>query len=259
MNEKTNFESTGTLMDNSSEATFMAEVVAVELPDGNRTTAHEHETDAKPKGQKAPWYKRIRQNLASTYAKRHPIVNALLTMYMLMALFLSFSLFMSGFTALFSIFEHRSIVVLLAAFLMWFLAWYYFYYMYQFVVCNRKDAFVFAHLGSIVNWFFLSYAIYVLLTPIYTYNDEGNRVEDTFADMALIAFLYSLLINAVIVAVVYLIMKIRKYGASAWTLLDVSRKRFRSRFDKVCFNIFCISVIIIAVFCCVADSLHSLK
>jgi len=69
---------------------------------------------------------------------------------------------------------------------------------------------VYEELLSVILFFIL-----ILITPIYTYDVDGNRIEDS--------------------AIALLIV---------WSQLDVSDKRFSSKFDKVCFCLFFVLLIL---------------
>ena len=248
--EQTLFESTDAQESTSFEPTIMAEVVEDTAISSNKGDSYDNQYDTAVNEQKRSRLGNVKQLFSSTYNKRHPIANAILSIYLLVVIINTFIFILDGLLMPFSLIINGKgeAAALIVPIFLWFFALYYAYYMYHFIIGNRKDAFVFAHLGSFVVWAFISWEIYMILTPIYTYDEDGNRVEDSLIYTVVIAFVYSLIINLILVGFVYLVMRIKKYGATAWTLLDVSYKRFRSKFDKVCFYIFCILTILIVIF-----------
>lgn len=142
----------------------------------------------------------------SSYAKRSVITNIVLSLYLLLALLL-FALLML--VAVISMgnnkFEYFAFFILIASsgtplFLI---------HVYQFVVMNRKEYVKksFASLFlAMIPWVFW----YVVL--------------DSDASFAFIV-LAAAFVTVVISAVVYMSLRFKKYGASAWTLLDVPRTR----------------------------------
>lgn len=248
--EQTLFESTDAQENTSFESTIMAEVVEDTAFTSNMADSYDNQYDTADNERKRTWFGKVRQLFSSTYNKRHPVVNALLSIYLLVTLIITSMLFIEGLIMPFSLISkgEGGAAALLVPIFEWFFSLYYAYYMYHFIIGNRKDAFVFAHLGGFIVWAVICWEFYMILTPIYTYDEDGNRVEDSLIYTVFIAFVYSLIINLILVGFVYLVMRIKKYGATAWTLLDVSYKRFRSKIDKVCFYIFCFLTILIVIF-----------
>lgn len=238
--EQTIFDPSDIRKKQSLESTIIAEIVEDQTT-SNEAGSYEQESDFESSELKKYWIGRVRQNLTTTYAKRHPAVNALLSLYLLMAFFAFLMTFLSGINAAFSLAGYSIMGTLGGVFIsfsMCFYSLYYIYYMYHFVVCNRKDAFIYTHMGSTFVWTILLTFYLLLTTPDSTYDEDGNKIENTVSALVLMAFMSSLLLNAFFMGVVYLIMKIKKYGATAWTLLDVSYKKFRTKFDKTCYRLF---------------------
>ena len=238
--EQTLFDPSDIRTNESLESTIRAEVVEDQTIDDG-AGSYEQESDFESNERRKFWIGRVRQNLTSTYAKRHPAVNALLSLYLLMAFFAFLMTFLSGINVVFSLAGFSIMGTLGGVFIsfsMCFYSLYYIYYMYNFVVCNRKDAFIYTHMGSTMVWTVLLTFYLVLTTPDSQYDEDGNKIENSISALVLMAFMYSLLLNAFFMGVLYLIMKIKKYGATAWTLLDVSYKRFRTTFDKMCYRLF---------------------
>lgn len=250
--EQTFFEPTDAQESTSFESTILAEVVENATFTSNKEYRDENLRDTNEIEKKKTLFGKVRSVFSSTYNKRHPIVNALLSIYLFVTLIIAFVFIVDGFLAPFSLFNkgEGTVAVFLVPIFMWFFSLYYAYYMCLFIIGNRKDAFVFAHMGGFIVWGVICWQTYILMTPIYTYDDEGNRVEDSLIFTVVIAFVYSLILNFILISFVYLVMRIKKYGATAWTLLDVSYKRFRSKFDKICFYLFIslsISIIVLAL------------
>ena len=248
--EQTLFESTDAQDSTSFEPTIMAEVVEDTAFTINKDDSHDNQYDTVANERKQTRFGKVRQLISSTYNKRHPVVNALLSIYLLVTLIITFMLFIEGLIMPFSLISkgEGGAAALLVPIFLWFFSLYYAYYICQFIIGNRKDAFVFAHMGGFIVWAAIFWEFYMVLTPIYTYDEDGNRVEDSLIYTVVIAFVFSLILNLILVGFVYLVMRIKKYGATAWTLLDVSYKRFRSKFDKVCFYLFCILTMLIVIF-----------
>ena len=253
--EQTLFEPTDAQESTSYESTIMAEVVKDITSTSKKGDYQDNQHDASGrnvgKEQKRSILGKVREKVSRTYNKRHPVVNALLSLYLLEAFVITLAFVLGGFGMLLSIFAKGttgSTVVAIFPILMWFYSLYYAYYMYQFIIGNRKDAFVFAHMGGTIVWAFIFFWYIILMTPDYTYDDEGNRVEESLIPILIMAILFSVLLNLVLIGIAFLIMRIKKYGATAWVLLDVSYKRFRSKFDKTCFCLFFILLSLIVVF-----------
>lgn len=195
------------------------------------------------------WIDRVRHDFTSTYTKRHPIVNALLSLYLLLAAVLAFNMFIIGWNMVFSSFGGASLALYALALLFYVL--YYIYYMYAFVVSNRRDAFYYTHMASVVVMFVVILLLMVLFTPDADddYIDAGDD-DSEFFTMVFSSLVGSLLLNAVLMGVVRMVMTFRKYGASAWTLLDVAHRRFRSKFDKVALYAFSAITLIVVLLTC---------
>ena len=214
------------------------------------------EIDDGPSRPKKSWLSKVRHDFSSTYHKRHPIVNALFSTYFLLALVLSGMMFLIGIALFDDTFIHSMPipVIVSLALSIWFYSFYYIYYMYHFVVGNRRDAFLYAHMGSIVIWTIAGLLYMSLSEPLVPYDDEGNVIDSYLYTDVSKALIYSLLINAAIMGIMYLIMRIKKYGATAWTLLDVSFRKFRTKMDKVCFRLYFVFLGIITILIIYGDS-----
>ena len=255
--EKTVLESSDIRRKLSTESTIIAEVV--EESTNNKTGHYEQGSNFVPNEHKKSWTGRLRNNLTSTYAKRHPAVNALLSLYLLLAFFGFLMSFSSGIGMAFA-FSERSIMSTLGGVFVGvsicFYSVYYIYYMYGFVVGNRKDAFIYTHMGSIIVWTVLLFYYLLLTTPDSTFDEDGNEIKSSISVLTLMAFIYSMLLNAFSIGIVLLIMRIKKYGATAWTLLDVSYRKFRTKFDKICYRIFFVLLPFVVALIIYADYLE---
>ncbi len=167
-------------------------------------------------------------SLISTFHKRNPIINGLLSVLFagntLVCLFvLLISLAYSWSTAIAGTFY----------------CLYCIYYMYEFTIANRKEALLYSWMGSVVVWTCFIF-IYVLLTTPEPYRLEEAGIEDytTDTEYFFISMIWSIVLNGLGVLLIRLLMKFKKYGATAWTLLDVSHRRFRRKLDKIAFILF---------------------
>ena len=139
--EQTIFDPSDIRKKQSLESTIIAEVVEDQTIDDG-AGSYEQESDFESNERRKFWIGRVRQNLTSTYAKRHPAVNALLSLYLLMAFFAFLITFLSGIKAAFSLAGFSIMGTLGGVFISFsvcFYSLYYIYYMYLFVVCNRKE------------------------------------------------------------------------------------------------------------------------
>ena len=99
-----------------------------------------------------------------------------------------------------------------------------FYFTYHFIIANRKDAVWTAILGGSCLWFVVLWFFAILYTPEdYEESVEWNAVDFLWGIMWPL-FLYGIL-SSVSFGIIRLVMSLKKYGASAWSLLDVSRRK----------------------------------
>lgn len=165
-------------------------------------------------------------SLVNTFAKRHPFVNSILSLWSLVT-----TLLILLFGALMFTFGWKAWLVGL------FYPLYCIYYMYQFVVRNRKDAFYFANLGSFAAYLMCTFLFCVLEIPD-SYDEDGSESISSDIIIFSIFFFAAAIITLLIASILFYVMKIRRNGASAWSLLDISRKKFRTKLDKVLFCMF---------------------
>lgn len=216
----------------------------VEVIEAIRTSPLKESSEEPQK--KRTFWNRIAENLrearrqfSTTYSKRNAFANALLSLYLLatflLASFLLFSSLMS-FVLMYSYRDGYYITVGIAGLIYTCLC---FYFNYRFVICNRKNAVWLSVLCSSFLWFIVLWAIALLYSPD-DYEDEGSRSTM----MEVIDFIWPLVLYGIFCLCVYgvirLIMSLKKYGASAWSLLDVSRRK-RPGFEKVFIWLFFLS------------------
>lgn len=205
----------------------------------NRQTFNDSENicsnDSSTNKIKAIWNKiklgiRVKYEASTTYTKRNPIVNALLTIYVCIIACISLSVLNLAVVMLFAGFNDVFFILGIAyGYYSLFCA----YYTYKFIIGNRKDAIFPAFIGStFVFMAFISIFLMVFLPDCRDAEEYRNGDLDIFT----ISLIISIISSAITFFVIYLIMKIKKYGATAWTLLERPRGK-KSQFDKICIAI----------------------
>lgn len=202
----------------------------------NRQTFNDSENicsnDSSTNKIKAIWNKiklgiRVKYEASTTYTKRNPIVNALLTIYVCIIACISLSVLNLAVVMLSAGFNDGFFILGIAyGYYSLFCA----YYTYKFIIGNRKDAIFPAFIGStFVFMAFISFFLMVFLPDCRDAEEYRNGDLDIFT----ISLIISIISSAITFFVIYLIMKIKKYGATAWTLLERPRGK-KSQFDKIC-------------------------
>ena len=205
----------------------------------NRQTFNDSENicsnDSSTNKIKAIWNKiklgiRVKYEASTTYTKRNPIVNALLTIYVCIIACISLSVLNLAVVMLFAGFNDGFFILGIAyGYYSLFCA----YYTYKFIIGNRKDAIFPAFIGStFVFMAFISIFLMMFLPDCRDAEEYRNGDLDIFT----ISLIISIISSAIKFFVIYLIMKIKKYGATAWTLLERPRGK-KSQFDKICIAI----------------------
>lgn len=205
----------------------------------NRQTFNDSENicsnDSSTNKIKAIWNKiklgiRVKYEASTTYTKRNPIVNALLTIYVCIIACISLSVLNLAVVMLFAGFNDGFFILGIAyGYYSLFCA----YYTYKFIIGNRKDAIFPAFIGStFVFMAFISIFLMMFLPDCRDAEEYRNGDLDIFT----ISLIISIISSAITFFVIYLIMKIKKYGATAWTLLERPRGK-KSQFDKICIAI----------------------
>ena len=138
----------------------------------------------------------IRRCFTSTYQKRNPVVNAVLSLVFLFVILVSYSCIKITF-----FFSWTFGLVEL------FCSMYFMYYMYQFVVRNKKDAFWYTWTGGVFAWTMMFYLFFLFIIAM-------EQTEGTH----------------------WLVMQLKKYRATAWTLLDVPHERSCSKLERLSFG-----------------------
>lgn len=207
----------------------------------NRQTLNDSENicsnDSSTNKIKAIWNKikmgiRVKNEASTTYTKRNPIVNALLTIYVCIIVCISLLGLNSAVLMLFTGFNDGYFILGIAySYYSLFCA----YYTYKFIIGNRKDAIFPAFIGSTFVWMVFITIIVMIFVPDHVFRDvEKNKNCDLY--IFTIILIISLISNSIIFFVIYLIMRIKKYGATAWTLLERPRGK-KSQFNKICIAI----------------------
>lgn len=213
-----------TLLDTSSddtESTSLTDeikVVTIEGPAHSHDDSIRHNVPA-PQKEGSGWKNRIKDvmlKMRNNYAKRHVFTNIVLSLYLLLSIL----------SALFAVFillipdsiDTNHIGQFCFEFFYGIVGLLYLMHTFLFVGLNQKEA-VFK--SFIDMWFaFLPLTLFYIL--FFTAEpDEGE-------DYSLLAtFILNTIIVGIIAGIVYKVMKCRKYGATAWTLLDVPRSGTR--------------------------------
>lgn len=182
-------------------------------------------------------FKNIKQDILSTYSKRNPVVNALLSIFFVGSIILSLFMLLSSIGSVLCHFDIGWVWCYGAA--MMFYPLFCIYFMCRFIVGNHKNAVIPALMGNAV--------VHLIVILLLSYASASELPNDEECDFLLnlifllvIAIFLLALLFAISFSFIYLIMKIKKYGASAWALLEVSRGG-RTVFEKI--NIVVFSVI----------------
>lgn len=163
----------------------------------------------------------IRRCFASTYQKRNPVVNAVLSLVFLFVILVSYSCIKITF-----FFSWTFGLVEL------FCSMYFMYYMYQFVVRNKKDAFWYTWTGGVFAWTMMFYLFFLFIIAM-------EQTEETHSSNLLllaVSLVYSVILNTLCAFLTWLVMQLKKYGATAWTLLDVPHERSCSKLERLSFG-----------------------
>lgn len=181
--------------------------------------------------------KALKNRFISTYSKRHPIVNALLSLFLGVTIIASVMIVITSVNAMFSEYIGKDVwsISLCGIFYPLFCC----YFICRFVIGNRKNAILPTFMGSIIVWYVILFFIVMVTTPNSEFLDEdGNEdYSSTYFIGYILPFILSVLLNVLSFGVVYLIMKIKKYGATAWTLLDINRGKM-PLFERMCLILF---------------------
>ncbi|MCH5311605.1 MAG: hypothetical protein J1E57_06580 [Prevotella sp.] len=254
MEEKTKINDSKELMSIVSEETITEEqsisVVSVDYEHEKKHTPSESESinnftssqleiGSKPNNtcfrlKVKTWLKSVFTKFSSTYSKRNSIVNALLSLFLIATLIVSLMVFVMSLTILVRDFKGGWSFAVGGMFYPLFCT----YFMCRFVIANQKRSIFPAFMGSIFVWYVILFFYVVITTPNSAYlDDEGNESPDSWIISYVWPFILSVLLNVLLFLFVYLVMRIRKYGASAWILLDISRGE-RSKLEKTGFVLF---------------------
>jgi len=217
---------------------------SVEIELGN--SSEEYKKDYRNKA--GLWVQKVKQQLLSTYTKRNPFVNALLSLFLLSTIILSIltacGSLLTFISAFLSVFTTSSTLDLMLScgFVMLGLSGIFYsvsciYYMYEFIGANRKKSIIYAFTAFAGICFIILTAIIILSTP-ETDDDTGS-----FLASVIISFFLSVLSCILCFCFVYMVMKIKKYGATAWSLLEVSRIQ-RSKSDKKIFVLYFLCLLV---------------
>ena len=181
--------------------------------------------------------KTLKSRFISTYSKRHPIVNALLSLFLGVTIIVSVMIAITSVNAMFSEYIGKDVwsIGLCGIFYPLFCC----YFVCRFVIGNHKNAILPTFMGSTLVWYVILFFIVMVTTPNSEFIDEdGNEdYSSTYFIGYILPFILSLILNVLSFGIVYLIMKIKKYGATAWTLLDINRGR-RPLFERICLILF---------------------
>lgn len=198
-------------------------------------TSHLKESTNTPAKKKSTLISRIEAGLHvakgqffSTYAKRNPLANALLSLYALATLFLTTFLLYASVLFIFTDSEWLNLTLAIPGIVY---TCFCYYFTYRFVIANRKDAVWPAILGGSCIWFIVLWFIALLYSPEEYEENIDRSVMNAIIEIIWPLVLYGILSTAVFGAI-RVVMSLKKYGASAWSLLDVSRRK-RPLYEKV--------------------------
>lgn len=175
--------------------------------------------------------KKSKELLSSTYTKRNPIVNAYLSIFLMFTIIVSTCVLWIAIRMMFvdTTIEWWSIGIAET-----FYSLYSMLYMYKFVICNKKYAISPAFISSTFVWYVIMFFYVMVTTADYEfYDDEGNETSSGHITSYLLPLILSIIINLLFLGITYLMMQLKKYGATAWTLLDISRGK-KPKFEKIC-------------------------
>ena len=175
--------------------------------------------------------KKSKEQLSSTYTKRNPVVNAYLSIFLIFAIIVSTCVLWIAIRMMFvdTTIEWWSIGIAET-----FYSLYSMLYMYKFVICNKKYAIIPAFISSTFVWYVIMFFYVMVTTPDYEFcDDEGNETSSGIITVFLLPLILSIIINLLFLGITYLMMQLKKYGATAWTLLDISRGK-KPKFEKIC-------------------------
>ena len=175
--------------------------------------------------------KKSKEQLSSTYTKRNPVVNAYLSIFLIFAIIVSTCVLWIAIRMMFvdTTIEWWSIGIAET-----FYSLYSMLYMYKFVICNKKYAISPAFISSTFVWYVIMFFYVMVTTPDYEFcDDEGNETSSGIITVFLLPLILSIIINLLFLGITYLMMQLKKYGATAWTLLDISRGK-KPKFEKIC-------------------------
>lgn len=175
--------------------------------------------------------KKSKEQLSSTYTKRNPIVNAYLSIFLIFTIIVSTCVLWIAIRMMFvdTTIEWWSIGIAET-----FYSLYSMLYMYKFVICNKKYAISPAFISSTFVWYVIMFFYVMVTTPDYEFcDDEGNETPSGYITGFLLPLILSIIINLLFWGITYLMMQLKKYGATAWTLLDISRGK-KHNFEKIC-------------------------
>ena len=175
--------------------------------------------------------KKSKEQLSSTYTKRNPVVNAYLSIFLIFAIIVSTCVL---WIAIRMMFIDTTIELWSIGFVETFYSLYCMIYMYKFVICNKKYAIIPAFISSTFVWYVIMFFYVMVTTPDYEFcDDEGNETSSGIITVFLLPLILSIIINLLFLGITYLMMQLKKYGATAWTLLDISRGK-KPKFEKIC-------------------------
>ncbi len=122
------------------------------------------------------------------------------------------------------------------------------YQMSRFLGGNKKNAILPAFISSIFVWYLI--VLFYILTMNPSSVSFGEEDDSVFNDIVfiIVPFIQALLLNTIYFVLIWAIMRIKKNGVSAWSLLQDSQSE-RSRFDKICIVIACFLWLIPAIVC----------
>lgn len=164
------------------------------------------------------WKDNTSQKFRSSYAKRNVITNIILSLYLFLSILMA--LFYLYLSFAITLMESISLSVIYSAFLIPHIL--FLLHTHQFVVLNWKESVY----KSYISLFFSLIPYVLMFLALYTPDDEASNEVGMIATVVL-----ALVLTLLVMPVISIALRFRKYGASAKMMLDVPRDKSRRFFN----------------------------
>ncbi|MDE5870784.1 MAG: hypothetical protein K2H22_02405 [Muribaculaceae bacterium] len=122
------------------------------------------------------------------------------------------------------------------------------YFMSRFIGGNEKQAIFPAFIGSVFVWYpMVLFYIFTMNPSIGIFDDNYDSWYSDLVFM-IVPFIQSILLNIIYFILIWITMRIKKDGISAWNLLQDTHSE-RSKFEKTCIVIACLIWLIPVIIC----------